>query len=130
MVLFSSDILLASVFSDFTLHYRSVVLKLDRVAEHLEVMGLFAEHHEILINLIPLYKPGAILLAKNYDYIKVSNTIPQPQTHMLQEKRERKDAGVAGLLVDTAVFPSILVCAYSRRLPGARWCLGEGMGQK
>lgn len=101
------------MFSDFALYYRSVVLKLVHVAEHLEVMGLFAEHHEILINLIPLYKPGSILLAKNYDYINVSNTIPQPQTHMLQERRERKDAGAAGLLVDTAVFPSVLVCAYS-----------------
>lgn len=130
MVLFSSNILLASVFSDFALHYRSVVLKLVHVAEHLEIMGLFAEHHEILINLTPLYKPGAILLAKNYDYINVSNTVPQPQTHMSQERRERKDAGVAGLLVNTAVFPSVLVCAYSRRLPSELWCLGKGMGQK
>lgn len=78
-----SNILLASVFSDFTLHYRSVVLKLVHVAEHLEVMGLFAEHHEILIYLIPLYEPGAILLAKKYDYVNVCNITPQPQTHML-----------------------------------------------
>lgn len=62
---FFLNILLASVFSDLTLHYRSVVLKLVHVAEHLEVMGLFAEHHEILIYLIPLYEPGRILLAKN-----------------------------------------------------------------
>lgn len=61
---FFSNLLLASVCSDLSLHYRSVVLKLVRVAEHPEVMGLFAEHHEILICLIPLYEPGRILLAK------------------------------------------------------------------
>lgn len=53
------------MFNDFTLYYRSVVLKLVRVAEHLEVMGLFVEHHEILIYLMPLYEPGTILLAEN-----------------------------------------------------------------
>lgn len=51
--------------NDFTLYYRSVVLKLVRVAEHLEVMGLFAEYHEILIYLISLYEPATILLAEN-----------------------------------------------------------------
>ena len=53
------------MFNDFTFYYRSVVLKLVPVAEHLEVMGLFAEHHEILTYLIPLYEPAAILLAEN-----------------------------------------------------------------
>lgn len=47
------------------LYYRSVVLKLAHVAEHLEVMGLFAEHHEILIYLIPLYEAGTILRPEN-----------------------------------------------------------------
>lgn len=53
------------MFNDFALYYRSVVLKLAHVAEHLEVMVLFAEHHEILIYLIPLYEPGTILLTEN-----------------------------------------------------------------
>lgn len=60
-----SNILLTYVFNDLTLYYRSVVLKLVHVAEHLEVMGLFVEHHEILIYLIPLYEPGTILLVEN-----------------------------------------------------------------
>lgn len=53
------------MFNDFALYYRSVVLKLVRVAERLEAMGLFAERHEILTYLIPLYEPATILLAEN-----------------------------------------------------------------
>lgn len=55
----------AYVLNNFALRYRSVAARLGRVAEHLEAMWLFAEHHEMLIYLTPLYEPGTLLPAEN-----------------------------------------------------------------
>lgn len=74
------------VFNDFTLYDRSVVLRLVPVAEHLEVMGLFAEHHEILTYLIPLCEPAAILLAENMTIWMCAVLYVTTNTRVLEEK--------------------------------------------
>lgn len=75
------------VFNDFALYYRSVALRLVPVAEHLEVMGLVAEHHEILTYLIPLCEAAAILLAENMTALMCAVSYVTTNTRVLDEKK-------------------------------------------
>lgn len=95
------------VFNAFTLYYRSVALRLVPVAEHLEVMGLFAEHHEILTYLIPLCEPAAILLAENMTALMCAVSHVTTNTRVLEEKKNKSYQAEIGCVCD---FSFTFVC--------------------
>lgn len=86
--LFQTTRLLVCLY-DFTLYYRSVVLKLVPVAEYTwKLWGLLWTPWNTGEGLIPLYEPAAISISRKYDYINLCSIICSHKHTWSQKKKK------------------------------------------